>query len=94
MLLRLAVGCGLLIAAGVAVATVTGATTAVAVVALGDVSQAHIVEIRDHRGVTLLTGEFRSRVDLLGNIEKDAALVDRRGRVVVYLLFMAAPVGC
>lgn len=52
-------------------------------VALGDVSEAQIVEIRDHRGQTVLSGEFRSRVDMLGNTEKDAALTDRHGRTVV-----------
>ena len=53
------------------------------VVALGDVSDAEIVEIRDHRGVGVLLGEFRSRVDVLGNTEKDAALRDRQGRKVI-----------
>jgi hypothetical protein len=28
-------------------------------------------------------GEFRSSVDPLGNTEKDAALIDRRGRAVI-----------
>jgi hypothetical protein len=45
--------------------------------------EAHIVEIRDHRGAVVLSGEFRSRVDGLGNTEKDAALTDRRGRTVI-----------
>ena len=43
----------------------------------GDVSEAQIVEIRNHRGQTLLSGELRSTVDALGNTEKDAALIDR-----------------
>ncbi len=50
---------------------------------LGDVSEATIVEIRDHRGLPVLSGEFRSRVDMLGNIEKDAALKNRDGRTVI-----------
>lgn len=74
--------CGVLIAGGIAV-TVTGAKTGTPVITLGDVSQADIVEIRDHRGVTVLSGEFRSRVDVLGNTEKDAALSDGRGRTVI-----------
>ena len=50
---------------------------------LGDVSEAHIVEIRNQRGEAIVSGEFRSRVDPLGNTEKDAALIDRRGRRVI-----------
>ena len=42
-----------------------------------------MVEIRDHRNVAVLSGEFRSSIDLLGNTEKDAALIDRRGRQVI-----------
>ena len=41
------------------------------------------MEIRDHRGLPVLSGEFRSRVDMLGNIEKDAALKNRDGRTVI-----------
>ena len=74
--------CGVLIAVGIAVASI-GARTSAPVLILGDVSQAEIIEIRDHRNVTVLSGEFRSRVDLLGNIEKDAALSDGRGRTVI-----------
>ncbi len=83
MLGLLVVICGLLIAAGLALPMVTGAKTAPSVIALGDVSEAQIVEIRDRRGVTVFSGEFRSRVDLLGNTEKDAALTDRRGRAII-----------
>ena len=50
---------------------------------LGNVSEAHIVEIRDHRGEVVVYGEFRSRVDAVGNTEKDAALTDQRGRTVI-----------
>ena len=31
----------------------------------------------------MMAGEFRSRVDKLGNTEKDAGLFDRRGRTVI-----------
>jgi len=75
--------CGLLMAGGVAFALVSGPPHTARVVELGDVSGADLVEIRDHRGVTVLSGEFRSRVDALGNTEKDAALLDRGGRRVV-----------
>jgi hypothetical protein len=79
----LAVICGLLITVGVAMPILTGEDAIPSALALGDVSEAHIVEVRDHRGETVLSGEFRSRVDRLGNTEKDAALTDRRGRSVV-----------
>jgi hypothetical protein len=50
---------------------------------LPDLSGAAIVEIRDARGRTVLSGEFRSRTDPLGNEEKDAALTDAKGQQVV-----------
>jgi hypothetical protein len=50
---------------------------------LPDLSGAHFVEVRNASGRTVLSGEFRQREDPLGNIEKDAALVDRRGRRVI-----------
>ena len=75
--------CGLLIAGGVAVPMILGAKVRPSSLQLGDVSEAHIVEIRDRSGATLLSGEFRSRVDAVGNTEKDAALADRRGRRVI-----------
>jgi len=78
----LAVICGLLIIGGLAMPILTGETTIPSAIALGDVSEAHIVEIRDHRGETVLSGEFRSRSDMLDNTERDAALTDRRGRTV------------
>src|SRR5688572_30133534 len=55
----------------------------VSAVTLGNVSDASVVEIRDDQGLTVLSGEFRSRTDSLGNTEKDAALLDRRGRRVI-----------
>ena len=75
--------CGLAIAAGIAVPILTGARISPAAIALGDVSEAHIVEIRNQSGEAVVTGEFRSSVDPLGNSEKDAALIDRRGRSVI-----------
>lgn len=69
-------------AAGIAVNVWIGDATAQPLT-LGDVSDADIVEIRDHRGVSVLSGEFRSRVDMLGNTEKDAALSNRDGRTVI-----------
>jgi hypothetical protein len=74
--------CGLVIAAGIAVPILSGARTPAAVM-LGNVSEAHIVEIRNQRGEVVVSGEFRSSIDPLGNTEKDAALIDRRGRSVV-----------
>ncbi len=75
--------CGALIAGGVLVPMLLGARTTRDALTLGDVSAAQIVEIRDRGGATVLTGEFRSRIDALGNTEKDAALSDRRGRRVI-----------
>ena len=83
LLAIITVSCGLLIAGAVTLPILVGAGPRAPGVAFGDVSEAHIVEIRDGGGTTLLTGEFRSRVDALGNIEKDAALSDRRGRRVI-----------
>ncbi len=76
--------CGLPIIIGViARGILTEANAIRSPVALGDVSEAHLVEIRDRRGQTLLSGEFRSGIDMLGNTEKDAALTDPRGREVI-----------
>jgi hypothetical protein len=75
--------CGVSITIGTAMPVLTGEKAIPSAIALGDVSEAHIVEIRDHRGEVVLSGEFRSRVDGLGNTEKDAALTDRRGRTVI-----------
>ena len=75
--------CGLVIAAGMAMPFLSGGRTSPSPITLGDVSEAHIVEIRNDRGEAVVSGEFRSSVDPLGNTEKDAALIDRRGRSVV-----------
>jgi hypothetical protein len=75
--------CGVLIAAGVTAMRATEAAVAPTAIALGDVSNVHLVEIQDRHGVTVLSGEFRASVDALGNTEKDAALFDRRGKRVI-----------
>jgi hypothetical protein len=74
--------CGLLIAGGV-VLNVRIDDAKAHPLTLGDVSDATIVEVRDQHGATVLSGEFRSRVDRLGNTEKDAALTGRDGRTVI-----------
>ena len=78
----LVVACSLLMAAGIATRT-DNTTTTLPPIVLGNIAQAEMVEIRDHRNVAVLSGEFRSSIDLLGNTEKDAALIDRRGRQVI-----------
>jgi len=50
---------------------------------LSNLSGASLVEIRDERGTVVLSGEFRSRTDALGNTEKDADLGDRNGHAVI-----------
>jgi hypothetical protein len=82
-LVLLFITCFLLMAGGLAFTLIAGAAPNVVTVELANVAEAEFVEIRDHRGVTVLSGEFRSHVDALGNTEKDAALMDRRGRRVV-----------
>jgi hypothetical protein len=75
--------CACVVATGVAASTLLGPRMAPSAVTLGDVAEAQIVEIRTAGGETVLSGEFRDRVDALGNTEKDAALADRAGRRVV-----------
>lgn len=75
--------CGLVMAVGLAVPRLSGATAVPPVVELGNAAEAHIVEIRDQRGQTALSGEFRTSIDRLGNTEKDAALIDSRSRRVI-----------
>ena len=78
----LVIACSLLMTAGIATRT-DESSTALPPIVLGNIAQAEMVEIRDHRNVAVLSGEFRSSVDLLGNTEKDAVLIDRRGRRVI-----------
>ncbi len=49
----------------------------------GDMSDATFVEIRRADGTVEMSGELRSRVDALGNVEKDAALLGPRGEQVI-----------
>ena len=78
----LAAALAALLACGAAV-NLWAAPRAAAVIALADLSGATLVEIRDDRGAVVLSGEFRSRVDALGNTEKDADLGDRQGHAVI-----------
>jgi len=73
--------CGLLMAAGTVLAA--WFQPAPTPVSLGNVTEAHLVEIRDRGGETRYSGEFRSRVDAVGNTEKDAALMNVRDRAVI-----------
>ena len=70
------------LAGGIAVASFR-AVAPEAAVTLPDLSHAQLAEVRDASGRTVLTGEFRERIDALGNTERDAALIDRRGRRVI-----------
>ena len=79
----LVVICLVLMAAGFTMTTSTSARSPLPPIALGDVADAQVVEIRDQRGRVVLTGEFRSSVDKLGNTEKDAPLTDKQGRTVI-----------
>jgi len=82
MLRPLVIMCGLMMAAGMAMpAWMQSAPPRP--VTLGNISEAHLVEIRDQGGETRYSGEFRSRVDAVGNVEKDAALLNVRDRAVI-----------
>ncbi len=71
-------GCGMLV--NLLAAPATARET---VVHLADLGGATLVEIRDEGGKVVLSGEFRARVDALGNTEKDADLGDRQGNGVI-----------
>jgi hypothetical protein len=81
--LLLIVCCAAVLIAGLSLGSLLMPSQTLPAVALGDVSHASIVEIRNQQGQAVLTGEFRSTVDMLGNTEKDAALYDQRGRKVI-----------
>src|SRR5262245_37713514 len=74
--LLILLGCGLLV-------NLVAAPPPEATVDLSNLTGANLVEIRDERGIVVLSGEFRSRTDALGNTEKDADLGDRQGRAVI-----------
>lgn len=82
LFLLLTLVCCAVITLGVAI-RLSGQTPVSAPITLGHAVDADLVEIRDRAGATVLSGEFRSQVDTLGNTEKDAALFDKRGRVVI-----------
>jgi hypothetical protein len=83
--LLLALICIPLIGVGMTLANSSSKTAPVAVQPInpGDVTNATLVEIRDHRGDTVYSGEFHGRRDVLGNTEKVAALMQRGGRTIV-----------
>jgi len=83
LLILLTSFCGVVLAGGLASLLLIETGAAPSALALGDVSEAHIVEIRNQHGEVVVFGEFRSRVDRLGNVEKDAALTDHRARTVI-----------
>jgi hypothetical protein len=70
------------LAVGIAAARL-GPAPPSSVASMPDLSSAQFVEVRNAAGRTVLSGEFRDRTDPLGNVEKDAALVDRSGRRVI-----------
>jgi hypothetical protein len=82
--------CLLLIAAAVAIRGPLSA--APPPLSLDNIDGADIVEIRDAQGNAVLTGEFRTRVDALGNTEKDAALRNREGSTVIGEVELEIPV--
>jgi hypothetical protein len=75
--------CAVFIGAGLAASAWTGTKASQGNIVLGHLSEAHIVEIRDASGKGILSGEFRSRTDSIGNTEKDAALMDPSGKQVI-----------
>ena len=75
---------GLIASRFTTVAPAAGAT-------LPDLSGAHVVEVRDASGRSVLSGEFRERVDATGNMERDAALVERGGRHVIGKIEVSVP---
>ena len=79
--LWLALLCGPLMAAGWGITAMMASPEPVRL--LDTIVTADIVEIRNERGEALLSGEFRTRTDALGNIERDAELRDARGRAVI-----------
>jgi hypothetical protein len=74
--LLLLLGCGMVV-------NLLAAPPPDATVSLANLSGASLVEIRDQRGTVVLSGEFRSRTDALGNTEMDADLGNRRGHAVI-----------
>lgn len=72
-----------ILAVGVIAGASMHARPTAAVATLRNVADAHLVEIRDAQNAVVLSGEFRSRIDSLGNTEKDAELVGPQGDTVI-----------
>lgn len=83
LMAKLAGMCGVVMIVGLVVPPMSGEAAVPAVLELGHITEANVVEIRDHRGQVALSGEFRSSVDSVGNTELDASLIDRRDRRVI-----------
>jgi hypothetical protein len=79
----MAVMCLGIVVAGAMFSMGTRASTSPRPIHLGNISAADIVEIRTEGGEPVLFGEFRSQVNSLGTVEKDAGLIDHRGRKVI-----------
>lgn len=73
----------MVIAGWIVHASVDPPPAAAAAATLSEVADGHLVEIRDTNGSVVLSGEFRSRVDSVGNTEKDAELVGPQGQTVI-----------
>jgi hypothetical protein len=73
----------IVIAAFIINAAVEARPAAVVSATLSDSADGHLVEIRDAQGAVVLSGEFRSRVDSIGNTEKDAELTAQTGESVI-----------
>jgi len=80
LLLGLMGVCGLFLAVGVVLGSEPRVGQALV---LGNLSEAHFVEIRGADGRTVLSGEFRTVTDSSGSIERDAALADGSGSNVI-----------
>jgi hypothetical protein len=72
------VAAGFIVQASVGAPPTASISTMLTQAASGD-----LVEIRDSNGAAVLSGEFRTRVDSLGNTEKDAELTNQKGAVVI-----------
>jgi hypothetical protein len=84
--------CAPLLAAGIAINAMSRVEPGAPLTITPDqVAEAQVVEIRDHQDRAVLTGEFRARVDMVGNMEKDAALLDRNGQKVIGEVELEAP---
>src|SRR5687768_10312533 len=81
--LLLALLCVPLLISGITLSSATPGGEVLTREALSQVREASIVEVRDNQSRAVLLGEFRAHTDVLGNIEFDAALYDRKGVKVI-----------